>query len=143
MSSIHPLQKDCDSENPKQFAAWCWAAGIPDPSPVRPMPIPLIGPMLVEGLSEMLWEFGFRHHSDLQEKWIDGAAGLATMATVSNEKPAADPFDQMAEDFLSANNPKLLEAIRKSKPEEREQLLSKLEKSFSELGGLIDKLREV
>lgn len=140
---MHPLQKDCDPDNPKEFAAWCWAAGIPDPSPVRPAPIPLIAPMLVEGISEMLWNFGYRYHPELQVRWIDGMAGLATVADVSESKPEVDPFDRMAEDFLSANNPKLLEAIRMAKPEDRTQLLGQLEKSFSELGDLIEKLKEV
>jgi hypothetical protein len=31
----------------------------------------LIGPMLVEGVSEMLWDFGFRHHAELQTTSIE------------------------------------------------------------------------
>lgn len=138
---MHKLQKDCDPENPKEFAAWCWAAGIPDPSPVRPQPIPLIAPMLTEGVSEMLWHFGFRHHPDLQTRWIKGMAGLASVAEVTDKKPEADPFDAAAEEFLSSTNPKLLEAIRKAPQEERAELLKKLEKNFSELSKLIEILK--
>jgi hypothetical protein len=98
--------------------------------------------MLVEGISELLWDFGFRYHEELQTKWIDGVAGLATLAQVSENKPQADPFDEMAEEFLSSTNPKLLEAIRKTPPEERKQLLHKLEKNFDDLQGLIQALRE-
>ncbi len=97
--------------------------------------------MLVEGVSQMLWDFGFRHHPDKQTQWIDGAAGLATMARISRKKPEVDPFDSMAEEFLSANNPKLLETIRKAPPGEREALLKRLEKNFSTLETLIQALK--
>jgi hypothetical protein len=139
---IHPLQRECDSQNPKEFAAWCWAAGIPDPSPARPIPIPLIGPMLVEGVSQMLWDFGFRHHPELQQRWINGTAGLATIAEITDTEPEADRFDEKAAEFLSANNPKMLELIRKASPAEREELLTKLESSFTELSSVIQTLKE-
>lgn len=106
------------------------------------MPIPLIGPQLVEGVSQMLWDFGFRHHSEYQTKWVDGAAGLGMCAKISEEKPGADPFDAMAEEFLSVNNPKILEAVRKSPPGEKAALLKKLEKNFSEISELIEVLKE-
>lgn len=138
---MHPLQQDCDPNNPKQFAAWCWAAGIPDPSPARPTPIPLIAPMLVEELSQMLWDFGFRHHQDLQTKWIDGAAGLGTIAKLSENKPV-DPLAEQAEDFLSANNPELLEMIRNASEEDKKNLLEKLEKNFNEISGLMEMLKD-
>ena len=105
------------------------------------MPIPLIGPMLVEGLSQMLWNFGFRHHPDLQTKWIQGVAGLGTLAELTDKCPE-DTFAEDAEDFLSANNPELLESIRKAKPEDRKRLLVDLEKNFNELQGLIDVLKK-
>lgn len=137
---MHPIQKDCDPQDPKKHASWCWAAGIPDPSPARPMPIPLIAPQLVEGISQMLWDFGFRHHSDLQVKWIDGAAGLGTIANISESKPR-DQMSEQAEEFLSANNPELLEMIRNASAEDKQTLLEKLEKNFDEIRGLMDMLR--
>lgn len=138
---MHPIQSECDSNNPKQHAAWCWAAGIPDPSPARPMPIPLIGPMLVEGISEMLWDFGFRHHPDLQTKWIQGNAGLGTIANLTAEQPK-DDFSKSAEEFLSANNPELLEMVRNASDEDKQKLMEKLEQNFEQIGNLMNLLKE-
>lgn len=138
---MHPLQKDCPMDDPKKFAAWCWAGGIPDPSPVRPMPIPLISPQLTEGVSQMLWDFGFRHHPDKQSKWIAGGAGLGMIADLVDAAPAKDPVVDLAEQFLSAENPQLLEAIQKAPPEKREELIRDLEKNFSVLGELLKRLK--
>ncbi|MFM8798901.1 MAG: hypothetical protein ACKODT_08085 [Fluviibacter sp.] len=141
---MHPLQRDCDPNNPAQHAAWCWAAGIPDPSPVRPVPIPLIGPMLVESVSRLLWDFGFRWHADLQTKWIEGSAGLGTVAKLSDDKPAESGEDLMtaAWDFLMENNPELLASINNSDDSGKKELLSKLEKNFKDLQSLISTLRK-
>lgn len=138
---MHPLQRDCDIQNPTEFASWCWAAGIPDPSPARPMPIPLIGPMLVEGVSQMLWDFGFRHHPELQNKWIKGTAGLATIAEIVSDKQD-DGFDAKAEEFLLDNNPQLLETIRNASPEEKAGLLKQLEGNFEQLSTIIKALKD-
>lgn len=140
---MHPLQKECDPNNPEQFAAWCWAAGIPDPSPSRPAPIPLISPPLVKGLSQMLWDFGFRHHPDLQVKWIQGSAGLGCIAGVSDSKPeSGDDFQEAATDFLSANNPELLKMINSASDEDKRKLRESLEKNFEEIQELIKVLKE-
>lgn len=105
------------------------------------MPIPLITPQLVESVSEMLWNFGFRHHPELQTRWIEGMAGIATMARMVDQEPEEDPFEKMAEEFLGENNPKLLELIRKTPVEERDRLLRQLERNFDNLHGLIEALR--
>lgn len=139
---MHPQQRDCNPQLPNEFAAWCWAGGIPDPSPVRPDPIPLIGPQLVGEVSKMLWEFGFRHHPEKQRRWIDGAAGLGMCAPVVKEPPEVNAVDRIAEDFLKQNNPKLLEAIKKAPPEEKAKLISELEGSFEAIKDLIEKLKE-
>jgi hypothetical protein len=106
------------------------------------MPIPLISPQLTAGVSKMLWDFGFRWHPELQNSWIEGVAGLGTVANLVDEKPEETDFKDGALDFLEANNPELMEAIRNVKPEERDALIRKLEKSFGELQGLIDALKE-
>lgn len=98
--------------------------------------------MLVEGVSQMMWDFGFRHHPDLQTKWIEGVAGLGGLANLSENPPPPDKFTGDAEDFLSANNPELLESIRKATPEDRQRLLADLQKNFREIQGLIDVLKE-
>lgn len=139
---MHPVQSDCDPYDPNSHAAWCWAAGIPDPSPVRPLPIPLIGPMLVAGVSKMLWGFGFRHHEELQTVWIEGTAGLGAVAKLVENKPV-DDFANLAEKFLSDNNPDLLNTIRNADPAEREELLKSLESNFESLRGIIDTLKDI
>jgi hypothetical protein len=106
------------------------------------MPIPLITPQLVEGVSEMLWDFGFRWHADLQTKWIIGSAGLGMVAQLSDKTPAEDDFEQSAEEFLTATNPEVLAAVKNASPEDRKQMLNKLEKNFEELNRLISVLKD-
>jgi hypothetical protein len=139
---VHPFQKNCPTDDPKKFAAWCWAAGIPDPGANRYGNIPLIAPQLVEGLSEMLWDFGFRHHPDLQTKWIEGAAGIGTIAGIVDTEPVQDPIDAVAEAFLSEENPELLEAIKNAPPAEREKLLKDLERNARTIEAVLKKMKE-
>ena len=138
---MHPVQRDCDPNDPKQHAAWCWAAGIPDPSPSRPVPIPLIGPMLVEGVSQMLWDFGFRHHPELQTQWIDGTAGLGMVANLVEKEPE-DDFVNQAQQFLAANNPEAWAALQSNEPGAREKVLQDLRKNLEQLSALVDSLKE-
>ena len=66
-------QSQSNMDDPREFAAWAFAAGIPDqrgngyqtliPAPCFPI------------ISEMLWNFGFRHHADLQTKWVPEYVG--------------------------------------------------------------------
>lgn len=139
---MHPLQRDCDPGDPKQHASWCWAAGIPDPAPSRPVPIPLIGPMLVEGVSQLLWNFGFRHHPELQTSWIEGNAGLGMVAKLSDSKPVEEDFTESAMAFLADTNPELLTKLKNSDSKSREQILGSLEKNLEQLRGLIDFLKD-
>lgn len=91
----------------------------------------------------MLWDFGYRHHPELQTKWIDGAAGLATIANIVDEKPQRDAFERMAEEFLADTNPKVLEALRKAPKEERARLTADLEKNYAALGELLKRLKDI
>ena len=98
--------------------------------------------MLTEGLSELLWDFGFRHHAELQTKWIEGVAGLGSIANLV-DSPPKDDFVNSAEEFLADTKPELLDAIRNANPQEREALLKKLEGSLGEIQGLIETLKGV
>lgn len=98
--------------------------------------------MLVEGVSQMLWDFGFRHHPTKQTRWVEGVAGIGTMGKVVDKKPQSDPIVDILEGFLSAENPQLLEAIRKCPEEERGQFLGELEKNYAALGELLQKLKD-
>ena len=139
---MHPIQSECDPHSPEQHAAWCWAAGIPDPSPSRPMPIPLISPQLTAGVSKMLWDFGFRHHPEFQNVWVEGVAGLGVTAGLTEPKPEEVDLNAAAADLLAATNPELMEMIKNAGPEERDALAKKLEKNFEQLQVLIGKLKE-
>lgn len=68
-------QNDCDMENPEQFAAWAFAAGVPDPRGEQYPHQPLIPAKCFAGLSKMLWDFGFRWHEDKQTKWVAPRSG--------------------------------------------------------------------
>jgi hypothetical protein len=96
----------------------------------------------VEGISEMLWEFGFRHHSDLQKRWVEGTAGLGTIATLADKPPESDPILDLAEEFLSQENPQLLEAIKKAPKEKREEMIRDLEKNFAVLEQVLRRLKD-
>jgi hypothetical protein len=106
------------------------------------MPIPLISPQLTAGVSQMLWDFGFRWHPELQSVWVEGVAGLGTVAALTETRPVEVDLEDAAADFLAANNPELMEMIRNAGPDEREALAKKLEKSFDQLQGLIETLKE-
>lgn len=62
-------------ENPEEFAAWAFAAGVPDPRGERYGYQPLIPAPCFPALSKMLWDLGFRHHDDLQTQWIPDYMG--------------------------------------------------------------------
>jgi hypothetical protein len=61
--------------NPEEFAAWAFGAGVPDPRGERYPNQPLIPGKCFGPLSKMLWDLGFRHHDDLQTKWVGVASG--------------------------------------------------------------------
>lgn len=90
----------------------------------------------------MLWNFGFRHHPDLQKKWIEGTAGLGMIANMADERPAVDSVDAMIEEFLSAENPQLLEAIRKAPPGQKKKILKDLERNFEVISKLLAQLKK-
>ncbi|OMC55449.1 hypothetical protein A5747_13315 [Mycobacterium sp. IS-836] len=66
-------------ENPEQFAAWAFAAGVPDPRgktlPGKFPNQPMINPNCFAAFSQMLWDLGFRHHEELQTKWVKPGTG--------------------------------------------------------------------
>jgi len=90
----------------------------------------------------MLWDFGFRFHPECQTKFIEGNAGLITLATIVSEAPKVENFDQLAEEFLRENNPALLEKIRSCPDGERKEFLANIEKSISDLTAMAALFRE-
>lgn len=130
-------QKDADFENPEEFAAWAFAAGVPDPRGPRHQNQPLIPAKCAPGLSQMLWDMGFRHHEELQTKWVGQASGPtrnfeAWGTTDINPEDilgdvaafAADQFPDVAE-RVSRVTP---ETHKQALAEQTEQLLSALDR---------------
>lgn len=64
-------QSEADMEDPEQFAAWAFAAGVPDGRGEKFPHQPMIPAVNFKALSRMLWDMGFRHHSELQTKWVN------------------------------------------------------------------------
>mgnify|MGYP001120549074 FL=1 len=122
---MHPLQQDCDPNDPEEFAAWCWAAGCPDPRPAATMPVPIATPQLCRSLSRMLWDFGFRHHPELQTKWIEGAAGLIGFARIVDHPPE-DFWKKYGQEFLEQVDPRLAEIVKNGSPADQERLAKEL-----------------
>lgn len=86
-------QQDSDMGNPDEFAAWAFAAGIPDPRFKSLTFQTLIPAPCFPAISRMLWDFGFRHHEDLQTKWVPeySAADRNLVALgVTSERPSPD-----------------------------------------------------
>lgn len=98
--------------------------------------------MLVEEISQLLWDFGFRWHPDLQKKWIEGVAGMGMVAKLVDKQPQQSGLADSAMDFLAENNPDLLDVIKSGNPQDKQQLLKKLEKNFNDLEGLINSLKK-
>lgn len=138
---MHPQQKNCDPEVKKQMASWCWAAGVPDPRQGEHMRIPLVLPQLCESMSEMLWDFGFRHHPELQKKWIEGVGSVGVVAEVV-DSPPGDFLEEVGPEFLAEHNPELLEMVRNASPEEKEKVLQDLEKNFNDLQNLMKFIKD-
>ena len=69
------VQSECNMDDPEQFAAWAFAAGVPDPRGERYPNQPLIPAKCFPALSKMLWDFGFRFDPEKQTKWVGQRSG--------------------------------------------------------------------
>lgn len=117
-------QSDSDMENPKEFAAWAFAAGIPDPRYNNVTFQTLIPAPCFAAISEMLWDFGFRHHPDLQKKWVPEYAGadrnLVALGTTDVQPEEVVP---LAAEMLVDQFPEVAARINQMNPENREEMI--------------------
>ncbi|WP_124712912.1 phage gene 29 protein family protein [Mycolicibacterium nivoides] len=133
-------QNDCDMENPEQFAAWAFAAGVPDPRGERYPNQPLIPAKCFGGLSQMLWDFGFRWHEDKQTKWVSPRTGPtrnfeAWGTTDIKPEDILDDVAQMAvEEF-----PQIAAKVAAVTPEKHQEAL---EEATKDLLSKIERLNE-
>jgi hypothetical protein len=99
-------QSDADMNNPEQFAAWAFAAGVPDPRAGQWPNQPLIPPAAMPRLSKLLWDLGFRHVAEDQTLWITPGTGpdrnFQTWATTDVMPNAAEMLAEIAPDKAAA-----------------------------------------
>lgn len=117
-------QKDSDMDDPKEFAAWAFAAGIPDPRYKNLTFNQLIPAPCFAAISEMLWNFGFRHHPELQTAWVPEYAGadrnlLALGVTDVNPENVVE----LAAEMVADQFPDVAQKIMQMNPENREQMV--------------------
>lgn len=130
-------QLQSNMDDPQEFAAWAFAAGVPDPRGDSFGYQPLIPAPCFSGVSQMLWDFGFRHHADLQTKWVPEYLGpdrnqIALGVTASSP----DEVIKQAAEMLVDQFPDVAQRISGMTPENQdevikaqaEQLLSSMER---------------
>lgn len=118
-------QADSDMNNPQEFAAWAFAAGVPNPRGKHLGFQTLIPAPCFPLLSEMLWNFGFRHHPELQTEWIPeyrGADRNFVPLGVTDVEPAQvmDQAMQMVVDQF----PDVAARIASMTPENRDEVVA-------------------
>jgi hypothetical protein len=126
-------QEQADMTDPRQHFAWA----LPFfPSPNTQMGDVPIQPSVRPGLSQMLWDLGFRHHPELQTKWlvpgdhpeagwmnvpslVDAEQYRQYQAVHDDPDAENERWRQTAEALLGKLDPKLVDRIKKMTPEER------------------------
>jgi hypothetical protein len=120
-----PTQATADMDDPRQFAAWALGSF---PAPNKQMgDVPLTPPVPAD-FSERLSQLGFRHHPELQTKWliagdhpeagylnvpkiVDRAEYEAHLAAHADPEAEAENWRATAEAVLGKLDPKLLHRI--------------------------------
>lgn len=117
-------QQDSDMENPEEFAAWAFAAGIPDPRGERFGHQPLIPAPCFPALSKMLWEMGFRHHADLQTRWVSDYSGPdRNFVALGVTDVSPESLMEQAAEMVVDQFPDVAARIAAMTPENRDQML--------------------
>lgn len=121
-------QSDSDMDDPKEFAAWAFAAGVPDPRYKSLTFQAIIPAPCCATLSELLWDLGFRHHADLQTKWVPEYSGadrnLLPLGTtdVDPNSVSADNVMDLAREMVDDQFPDVADRLRQMNPENRDEL---------------------
>lgn len=117
-------QSESNMDDPQEFAAWAFVAGIPDPRGERFGHQPLVPAPCFPALSQMLWELGFRHHADLQTKWVPEYLG-PDRNHVALGLTADDPETAMraAAEMLVDQFPDVAERVASMTPENRDEVV--------------------
>ena len=130
-------QGQSDMDDPQEFAAWAFASGVPDPRGESFGFQPLIPAPCFAGVSQMLWDFGFRHHADLQTKWVPDYAGPnRNQIALGVTSTSPEEVLQQAAEMLVDQFPDVAERLSGMTPENKdvviqrqaEQLLSSMDR---------------
>lgn len=126
MGSVVPKkQSDSNMDDPKEHFAWAFAAGVPDPRYNNLTFQTLIPAPCFAAISEMLWHFGFRHHPELQTKWIPEYSGadrnlLALGVTDVNPENVVE----LAAEMVADQFPDVAARIASMTPENRDEVIA-------------------
>lgn len=120
-------------DNPEQFAAWAFAAGVPHPRseeiPGKFPNQPLINQNCFPSLSKQMWQFGFRHHPELQEKWVKPATGQLRNFTTWD---VVDAMPTVAE-MLVEEFPEKAKTLAGVTPENHKQMVKEQEAKVTDM----------
>lgn len=126
-------QAAADMTDPRQHFAWALAFF---PSPNQQMGDVPIHPTVRPGMSQMLWDLGYRHHADLQTKWllpgdhpeagylnvpvlVDAEEYQQYMAAHADPDVENEQWRDTAAQLLGKLDPKLLARIENMTPEQK------------------------
>lgn len=133
-------QFQSNMDSPDEFAAWAFAAGVPDPRGESFGYQPLIPAPCFPMLSRMLWDFGFRHHSELQTKWVSEYSGPdRNLVALGVTDVSPEELLEQATEMLVDQFPEVAERIAEVTVENREELIAE---RLASLRSSLDKLKE-
>jgi len=117
-------QHESNMDDPQEFAAWAFAAGVPDPRGEQFGHQPLIPAPCFPAVSQMLWDFGFRHHADLQTQWVPDYLGpdrnhVALGVTADDPRAMMEHVAEMLVDQF----PEVAERVASMTPENRDEVI--------------------
>ena len=119
-------QVESNMDDPREFAAWAFAAGIPDPRAGAASFQTLIPAPCFPALSQMLWDFGFRHHAELQTKWVTDYPGCDrnfVALGLTDEQPSKDDVVRKATEMVVDQFPAVADRLRQMNPENRDEIV--------------------
>lgn len=132
-------QSESDMNNPEEFAAWAFAAGIPDPRGQQFPNQPLIPAPCFAMLSSMLWDLGFRHNPDLQTKWVADYAGPDRNLVALGLSDSPDTVMDRAVEMLADQFPDVAARVATVTPGNRDQVVAEQAEALRKS---LDRLRE-
>lgn len=133
-------QFESDMSSPEEFAAWAFAAGVPDPRGDTFGYQPLIPAPCFPKLSKMLWDFGFRHHADLQTHWVADYSGPdRNLVALGVTDISPEAIVEQATEMLAEQFPEVAAHIAQMTEENREQVIAE---RVELLRASLEKLRE-